>query len=432
MTCGHCKVGSTCDKWNGNCHCETGWAPPKCTSCVNRYWGQYCHSKCGHCVKYPCNKQNGTCQCREGWASPMCTECDKRHWGRNCSTTCGHCVGNSCDKQNGTCQCQRGWASPLCKACEDGYYGDSCNNTCGYCLNGSKTCDKITGRCSNRCSSGWTGDLCKTACEDGYYGDSCNDTCGYCLNGNKTCDKITGRCSNRCSSGWTGDLCKTECTNETYGINCKKTCDKCKDSNCDRLNGTCVDGCIDGYIKPDIGCVEKLVGDYSSVGLSAGGVAAAVVFVVVVVAIVIARKRRPRKLRTVKDDVTDLRCTSPPGRGTDNDEESLSDDDLLQMQVWISPKMEDENIYVNIGQNKIDVANLHSFIQGKAENEFKEEYGLLPSGLQPSHDIGKKPCNKIKNRFVAIFPYVGCPRKRSEIGCEPLTSTHRAHMLEPF
>ncbi|XP_041379416.1 receptor-type tyrosine-protein phosphatase F-like, partial [Gigantopelta aegis] len=199
-------------------------------------------------------------------------------------------------------------------------------------------------------------------------------------------------------------ICANQCSTGKFGDECKQTCANCKGSNCHHVNGTCVDGCIAGYTKPDIGCVEKLV-EYSSFGLAAGGVAAVVVLVVIVVAIVITWKRRPRKLRTVKDDVTDLRFTSPPDRGTDNDEESLSDDDLLQMQVYISSKTEDENIYANIGQNKIDVTNLHSFIQGKTEKEFKEEYGLLPSGLQASHDIGKKPYNKIKNRFVAIFPY---------------------------
>ncbi|XP_041347339.1 receptor-type tyrosine-protein phosphatase kappa-like [Gigantopelta aegis] len=51
------------------------------------------------------------------------------------------------------------------------------------------------------------------------------------------------------------------------------------------------------------------------------------------------------------------------------------------------------------------VHNLHSFIEGKTEDDFKEEYELLPSGLQAGHNVGKKPCNKVRNRFVAIFPY---------------------------
>lgn len=44
------------------------------------------------------------------------------------------------------------------------------------------------------------------ACMHGYYGKNCTKTCGHCLN-NDICDNINGTCTNGCNEGFKGDLC---------------------------------------------------------------------------------------------------------------------------------------------------------------------------------------------------------------------------------
>ena len=38
----------------------------------------------------------------------------------------------------------------------------------------------------------------------------------------------------------------SECTSGTYGVNCELSCDTCVNKLCDRQNGQCTYGCIDG------------------------------------------------------------------------------------------------------------------------------------------------------------------------------------------
>jgi hypothetical protein len=37
-----------------------------------------------------------------------------------------------------------------------------------------------------------------------------------------------------------------ECTSGTYGVNCENSCDTCVNKLCDRQDGQCTYGCIDG------------------------------------------------------------------------------------------------------------------------------------------------------------------------------------------
>ena len=46
----------------------------------------------------------------------------------------------------------------------------------------------------------------------------------------------------------------TACTSGTYGQNCTLNCpENCRDGACHRENGTCTNGCKDGYYETD-GC----------------------------------------------------------------------------------------------------------------------------------------------------------------------------------
>ena len=39
----------------------------------------------------------------------------------------------------------------------------------------------------------------------------------------------------------------SQCVSGTYGINCESRCDTCVNKVCDRHDGQCKYGCIDGY-----------------------------------------------------------------------------------------------------------------------------------------------------------------------------------------
>ncbi|XP_041363458.1 uncharacterized protein LOC121378800 [Gigantopelta aegis] len=42
--------------------------------CADGYWGQSCSNICGNCrIGTSCNKQDGSCTCQIGWAPPKCT-----------------------------------------------------------------------------------------------------------------------------------------------------------------------------------------------------------------------------------------------------------------------------------------------------------------------------------------------------------------------
>ena len=45
-----------------------------------------------------------------------------------------------------------------------------------------------------------------TECESGRYGQNCGTRCGHCKNGS-SCDRLIGTCPDGCDPGWTGLLC---------------------------------------------------------------------------------------------------------------------------------------------------------------------------------------------------------------------------------
>lgn len=46
------------------------------------------------------------------------------------------------------------------------------------------------------------------ACMHGYYGENCTKKCGNCLN-KETCNNVNGTCTDGCSEGYKGNLCIT-------------------------------------------------------------------------------------------------------------------------------------------------------------------------------------------------------------------------------
>ncbi|KAK3759975.1 hypothetical protein RRG08_006442 [Elysia crispata] len=137
-------------------------------------------------------------------------------------------------------------------------YDMKCSRRCSpYCVGTDKTCDHKNGSCVHGCVDGYQGELCDRVCGNKTYGPACSNNCSpYCGGEKKICNHINGSCVHGCVDGYQGEICDRgemcdrECENNTYGVNCSKHCSPfCggADNSCDNINGSCVNGCIDGY-----------------------------------------------------------------------------------------------------------------------------------------------------------------------------------------
>ncbi|KAK6179332.1 hypothetical protein SNE40_011719 [Patella caerulea] len=161
-------------------------------------------------------------------------------------------------------------------ACSNGTFGDQCEYTC-HC-NGSKRCDDQTGLCppnvEGKCAFGWIGDKCDRNClYDNTYGTNCDKACSdrHCLN-QSSCNPSNGSCDNGCEDGYIGIDCTLmqpkvevyDCVSGMYGTKCDLVCSgrHClHQSSCNPSNGSCDDGCEDGYIGIDCTYTQPQAGE---------------------------------------------------------------------------------------------------------------------------------------------------------------------------
>ncbi|XP_056016442.1 multiple epidermal growth factor-like domains protein 10 [Ostrea edulis] len=286
-----CQKG-LCDS-NGNCFsCIEGYKGLKCDQpCDGKMFGQNCSRACGPCLGYTqCNHINGTCVngCERGFGGSNCSACPEGFYGDNCQETCNHDCGvpRRCDRVTGECEggCQPGWKGLKCdEHCEDRTYGINCSETCGFCRESqhchsdddheeedctevASECDHVNGTCMEGCGRGYRGGNCTEPCPVGFYGYNCHATCNHDCGVPGRCDRVTGECEGGCQPGWKDLKCDQHCEDRTYGINCSKTCGFCHESvhchfdddhdeeectevasECDHVNGTCMEGCGRGY-----------------------------------------------------------------------------------------------------------------------------------------------------------------------------------------
>uniref|UniRef100_A0A8W8NY65 Uncharacterized protein n=1 Tax=Magallana gigas TaxID=29159 RepID=A0A8W8NY65_MAGGI len=63
--------------------------------------------------------------------------------------------------------------------------------------------------------------------------------CGECR-GKSPCNKINGSCPDGCSAGYIGSLCSKHCKEPFYGENCALKCSKsCTNQRCHHVTGDC-------------------------------------------------------------------------------------------------------------------------------------------------------------------------------------------------
>ncbi|KAH9492107.1 hypothetical protein Btru_026966, partial [Bulinus truncatus] len=204
-----------CVNTNGGylCVCNLGYGKTagndECQECVDYFYGKGCSQQC-NCNRFhsTCDKVNGTCQCNKGWAGPTCDE-DINEC--NNSSSCSNKKYEQCINIPGSfqCSCQLGYyrqnKTVECTACQPFYYGEFCSQSCACNSSNANYCNHINGTCS--CTTQWRGMNCSTdvdECMDNLYscpinsictnligGYACNCLAGYFKNPiNNTCQKI--------------------------------------------------------------------------------------------------------------------------------------------------------------------------------------------------------------------------------------------------
>ncbi|BFZ21545.1 hypothetical protein BsWGS_24585 [Bradybaena similaris] len=156
----------------------------------------------------------------------------------------------------------------IMQMCEMEIYGDSlCNNThygreCEKKCNcyGGQPCFVSTGGCPSGCVVGYEGENCSQPCSPGTFGLACLRNCSeFCRNTTTnvgSCNNVDGTCEDGCDDGYQGSNCTSECDPGTYGRGCGNTCsDHCLSMSgggrsCGHVDGTCLKGCEAGYKEP--------------------------------------------------------------------------------------------------------------------------------------------------------------------------------------
>ena len=64
----------------------------------------------------------------------------------------------------------------------------------------------------------------------------------------EACIQATGICPTKgCHQGWKGDTCSEECSDGNHGLDCVDHCETCNNTLCERFEGNCTHGCIEGF-----------------------------------------------------------------------------------------------------------------------------------------------------------------------------------------
>ncbi|XP_062588935.1 protein draper-like, partial [Saccostrea cucullata] len=393
-------------------HCDGG--------CHDGYYGTFCNHTCNStCVRGLCNQLNGFCSigCIPNWIGNTCDRCVSTHYGSDCALPCSsRCKGGTCNS-NGYCD----------KGCLPGYFGYYCDKNCSSC---PTTCDRTSGDCSGECRVGYHGNdcsircntnckntcnketgACDNGCVDGKFGDNCQMGCNFgCY---LVCERNTGNCT--CKIGWQGSTCN-ECRPDFHGANCTEKCSRsCLNGLCHAENGTCLDGCKQGFVGDQCGVALSRSGPsdipVSAIGAGLGGVV--FVIMIVIIVILLIRFRRQKSNNKSEHSVS---------YSSDNLNISPRADNKLYTNIGNVPvTIEDpeeepqienpeEAVYYNDLSVAKDVAvsDLLKIITQKEANEmegFQKEFKSLPYGERFACETAKTAENMPRNRFKTTFPY---------------------------
>ncbi|XP_052694681.1 receptor-type tyrosine-protein phosphatase epsilon-like [Crassostrea angulata] len=262
----------------------------------------------------------------------------------------------------------------------------------------NRVCSHVDGVCLAGCQDGYIGKYCNNSCKQGYFGKSCSSVCSpHC----KTCRHTDGHCS--CSAGYTGYRCTTECF-QSYGENCHYPCSQhCYDKNCDRFNGSCLTGCIDGKSS----CLLGNLSLSNNLPVTVGGIlGACVVLIVGVIIFFILRLNRKATSMKRESMIMEIKPRDNfKNRQTVDDKVHENNENDNCNSTYALPEKTKRGPPTN---KNISVRNISAQITNMSINEnagLKREYQDIPRGeLHPCTEA-KNPENKVKNRYTTIFPY---------------------------
>ncbi|KAH9524422.1 hypothetical protein Btru_054506 [Bulinus truncatus] len=195
-----------CVNTNGGylCVCNLGYGKTagndECQECLDYFYGKGCSQQC-NCNRFhsTCDKVNGTCQCNKGWAGPTCDE-DINEC--NNSSSCSNKKYEQCINIPGSfqCSCQLGYyrqnKTVECTACQPFYFGEFCSQSCVCNSSNANYCNHINGTCS--CTTQWRGMNCSTdvdECMDNLYSCPINSICTNLIGG-YACNCLAGYLKN--------------------------------------------------------------------------------------------------------------------------------------------------------------------------------------------------------------------------------------------
>ncbi|XP_078082735.1 multiple epidermal growth factor-like domains protein 9 [Mustelus asterias] len=232
--CNCSVVGSTneslCNTSSGQCDCLPGHTGLQCNDCAEGFYRSTINGQCILCgcnntgaVNSQCNR-TGKCHCKEGVSGLKCNQCQTLHY-KFTEAGCRPCQCNnlskSCDHITGICtNCTGNSKGRYCEKCKDSFYrqlGASPAAACERCpcsvVTSSGSCHIVSGAAvCDQCKPGYFGPNCDE-CADGYYNS--DSICVRCECNNNTdpdsrqpiCDSESGRCLS-CTLNTTGFFCE--------------------------------------------------------------------------------------------------------------------------------------------------------------------------------------------------------------------------------
>jgi laminin beta 1 len=139
-----------CDQTTGQCKCLPNVVGKQCDMCAEDHFGLHHGTGCEACAcdvvgthnsSTTCDRYEGQCHCLESRGGRTCSDCKKDYWG-NPTVECTRCectphgsLSSQCDKNNGSCLCKKGITGYNCDRCDRGTTGNIPYCTpCGECF----------------------------------------------------------------------------------------------------------------------------------------------------------------------------------------------------------------------------------------------------------------------------------------------------------
>ena len=248
-------------------NCTTCSSPTSCTACIDGLYGSTCNMTCP-----------GNCQtCRDGKLCDSCktgTYSFSKYPSKNfCECSTFECIYYKPDGNCSACK-QQGWYPRMAECCECRNCKDSMCDGNGNCYNGCALSGTFGAKCDLKCQDSHSNYMCVnctgqdimsmkcTACASRYY----YVAAGQCVRCSQGCRDHTcgeGGACHGCKEGLFGDQCSFDCPRYCkqceqsgcrlcqdgyFGEECHQQCSpNCLGAICDKNNGRCTQGCVDGF-----------------------------------------------------------------------------------------------------------------------------------------------------------------------------------------